>query len=159
MNKRFSTLLASALLAVGSFSVSATVGTPVNSLAIGDNEGKLYQLVTAGDSVLAIQNDSLKLMPVANANASILNTLWCVNVERYNQGQAIKFEFRNKATGQLLEVSEDYLAGLPAGATTADLEVGGAIGGWAFSNALKPLQQGRSLYYYFNGDSVVTLDK
>ncbi|MBP3518095.1 MAG: hypothetical protein J6K31_06800 [Parabacteroides sp.] len=159
MNKRFSTLLASALLAVGSFSASATVGTAVGSLAIGNNEGKLYQLVTAGDSVLAIQNDSLKLMPVANANASILNTLWCVNVERYNQGQAIKFEFRNKATGQLLEVSEDYLTGLPAGATTADLEVGGAIGGWAFSNALKPLQQARSLYYYFNGDSVVTLDK
>ena len=159
MNKRFSTLLASALLAVGSFSVSAAVGTPVGSLAIGNNEGKLYQLVTAGGSVLAIQNDSLKLMPVANANASILNTLWCVDVERYNQGQAIKFEFRNKATGQLLEVSEDYLEGLPAGATTADLEVGGAIGGWAFSNALKPLQQGRSLYYYFNGDSVVTLDK
>ena len=93
MNKRFSTLLASALLAVGSFSVSAaiTVGTPVNSLALGNNEGKLYQLVTAGDSVLAIQNDSLKLMEATNAKASILNTLWCVNVERYNQGQAIKF--------------------------------------------------------------------
>ncbi len=147
MNKRFSTLLASALLAVGSFSVSAQTNVP--SLVLGDNEGKLYQLQTGSTdkAYLAVENDSLKLMTEDNAKASILNTLWCVNVERYNQGQAIKFEFRNKATGQLLEVSEDYLKGLAAGANTADLEVGGAIGGWAFSNALNPLQTGRPLYY------------
>ena len=155
MNKRFSTLLASVLLAVGSFSVGAQ--TNVSSLILGDNEG-LYQL-KSDDAYLAIENDSLKLMTAANADSLILNTLWCVNVQQYNQGQAIKFEFRNKATGQTLEVSEDYLEGLPAGGTTADLEVGGAIGGWAFSNTLKPLQATRPLYYYFSTDSVVTLDK
>lgn len=157
MNKRFSTLLASALLAVGSFSASAQ--TPVASLVLGNNDGKLYQLKDADDAYLAVENDSLKLMTESNAKASILNTLWCVNVERYNQGQAIKFEFRNKATGQVLEVANDYLDGVSAGGTTADLEVGGAIGGWAFSNALNPLQQERPLYYYFDADSVVTLDK
>ena len=151
MNKRFSTLLASALLAVGSFSASAQ--TPVASLVLGNNDGKLYQLKDADDAYLAVENDSLKLMTESNAKASILNTLWCVNVERYNQGQAIKFEFRNKATGQVLEVANDYLDGVSAGGTTADLEVGGAIGGWAFSNALNPLQQERPLYYYFDADS------
>ncbi len=156
MNKRFSTLLASALLAVGSFSASAQT-TPVSSLVLGNNEGKLYQLQDADGAFLAVENDSLKLM--TDAGSSILNTLWCVNVDRYNQGQAIKFEFRNKATGQVLEVASDYLDGVPADGTTADLEVGGAIGGWAFSNALNPLQQERPLYYYFNADSVVTLDK
>jgi len=154
MNKRFSTLLASVLLAVGSFSVGAQ--TNVSSLILGDNEG-LYQL-KSDDAYLAIENDSLKLMTAANADSLILNTLWCVNVQEYNQGQAIKFEFRNKATGQTLDVSEDYLEGLGLATNSADLEVGGAIGGWAFSNAIKPLQDTKPLYYYFATDSVVALN-
>ncbi len=155
MNKRFSTLLASALLAVGSFSVNAQTNVP--SLALGDNEG-LYQLKTDNDSLLAIENDSLKLMKGAYADSLILNTLWCVNVKSYDQGQAIKFEFRNKATGQVLDVAEDYLEGLGLNTNSDDLEVGGAIGGWAFSNAVNPLQSSKPLYYYFAPDSVVALN-
>ena len=146
MNKKFTTLVASALLAIGSFSGNAANLTGVPSLELGANKG-LYQLQAADGKFLAIENDSLKLL--TTPGDLTLNTLWCVEVQTYDQGQAIKFEFRNKATSQVLEVSQDYLTGVVAGGTTADLEVGGAIGGWAFSNAIKPLQGNRPLYYYF----------
>ena len=151
MNKKFTTLVASALLAIGSFSGNAA-GIP--SLDLGVNTG-LYQL-QAGDKFLAIENDSLKLL--TTPGDLTLNTLWCVEVQSYNQGQAIKFEFRNKANGEVLEVSEDYLTGVAVNGTTADLEVGGAIGGWAFSNAINPLQSGRPLYYYVDANTVVALN-
>ena len=155
MNKKFTTLVASALLAIGSFSGNAANLTGVPSLELGANKG-LYQLQAADGKFLAIENDSLKLL--TTPGDLTLNTLWCVEVQTYDQGQAIKFEFRNKATSQVLEVSQDYLTGVVAGGTTADLEVGGAIGGWAFSNAIKPLQGNRPLYYYFSSDSVVALN-
>ena len=155
MNKKFTTLVASALLAIGSFSGNAATLPGIPSLDLGTNKG-LYQLQVADGKFLAIENDSLKLL--TTPGDLTLNTLWCVDVQTYDQGQAIKFEFRNKATSQVLEVSQDYLKGVAAGGTTADLEVGGAIGGWAFSNAIKPLQSARPLYYYFSSDSVVALN-
>ncbi|WP_287330973.1 hypothetical protein [Parabacteroides sp.] len=73
MNKKFTTLVASALLAIGSFSGNAA-GIP--SLDLGVNTG-LYQL-QAGDKFLAIENDSLKLL--TTPGDLTLNTLWCVEV-------------------------------------------------------------------------------
>ena len=154
MNKKFTTLVASALLAIGSFSGNAAT-TEIPSLVLEGDNG-LCQLQTADGKFLAIENDSLKLL--STPGDLILNSLWCVDVQSYNQGQAIKFEFRNKANGEVLEVSEDYLTGVAVGGTTADLEVGGAIGGWAFSNAINPLQTKRPLYYYVDASTVVALN-
>ena len=143
MNKKFSTLLASALLAVSSFSANAANVTAdaVPSLSLTEDNGLVQ--ITVGDPTsditdyLAIENDSLKLVPAANAQGDLfLNTLWCVKVETYNQGQAVKYKFTNKATSQELNISSDYLKDVVAGGKTDNLEVAvdGDITGWAFSN-------------------------
>ena len=154
MNKKFSTLLAGTLLAVGSFSANAALDN-VPSLSLTEDNG-LVQIADASGAYLAIENDSLKLVSTANATGDLfLNTLWCVKVEKFNQGQAVKYVFTNKATSQELSVSPDYLTGVAT--NTADLTVSdnaADITGWAFSNTLNPLATEKPLYYYFNADSV-----
>ncbi|RHJ82440.1 DUF6383 domain-containing protein [Parabacteroides sp. AM08-6] len=168
MNKKFSTLLASALLAVSSFSANAANVTAdaVPSLSLTEDNGLVQ--IAVGDPTsditdyLAIENDSLKLVPAANAQGDLfLNTLWCVTVEKYNQGQAVKYKFTNKATSQELNISSDYLKDVVAGGKTDNLEVAvdGDITGWAFSNNLGTLATEKPMYYYFDTDSVVAFVK
>ena len=77
MNKKFTTLVASALLAIGSFSGNAANLTGVPSLELGANKG-LYQLQAADGKFLAIENDSLKLL--TTPGDLTLNTLWIIHM-------------------------------------------------------------------------------
>ena len=97
MNKKISTLFAAAMLA-SAFTVNAGVyvGDAVSKLAIGNNE-KLYQLqlnsvgstTETAERVLALDEDGKIL--IENAQTVTLGTsLWCVNVQKQNQGQYLQ---------------------------------------------------------------------
>ncbi len=84
MNKKFTTLVASALLAIGSFSGQLLLpGIP--SLDLGTNKG-LYH-ASSRWKILAIENDSLKLL--TTPGDLTLNTLWCVDVQTYDQDKQL----------------------------------------------------------------------
>ena len=160
MNKKFSTLVAG--LALVSSVASAALDTSIK-LKEGGNDG-LFQLsvgTTPNDSVLYLtKDDSLKLMKASDVTPGMFaSTLWCVNVESFNQGQAPKFDFTNKAYGRILEISMDGLKDLPAGNVSDSLIVGGDINGWAFSSTFKDgVQTEKPLFSYFDNDSVVALE-
>ena len=161
MNKKFSTLVAGLALVSSVASAQSTLDTTIR-LEEGSNDG-LFQIVagTAKDSVLYLtKDDSLKLMKASDVTPSMFaSTLWCVNVESFNQGQAPKFDFTNKAYGRILEISMDGMSGLAAGAVSDSLIVGGDVNGWAFSSTFKDgVQTEKPLFSYFTTDSVVALE-
>nr|WP_129731548.1 DUF6383 domain-containing protein [Parabacteroides goldsteinii] len=160
MNKKFSTLVAGLAL-VSSVASATTLDTSIK-LKEGGNDG-LFQIATgtAKDSVLYLtKDDSLKLMKASEVTPDMFaSTLWCVNVESYSQGQAPKFDFTNKAYGRILEISMDGMSGLPTGAVSDSLIVGGDVNGWAFSTTFKDgVQTEKPLFSYFTTDSVVALE-
>ncbi len=185
MNKKFSTLLTGMALLGGVMSVNAQDATvsqrvdPENALGKewnlgglkeGANAG-LYQLKatieengTATDVYLAMVLDrqtgdyKLRTYNAADAKANLEATLWCVSVSSYNQGQAPIYDFQNKLSGTMLDITmaghEKTEAGLK-GAWNPVL--GGEIAGWAFSRSYKKLEVERPLYSYFSTDSIVGL--
>ena len=161
MNKKFSTLVAGLALVSSVASAATSLDTTIK-LKEGGNDG-LFQIATgtAKDSVLYLtKDDSLKLMKATDVTPDMFaSTLWCVNVESFNQGQAPKFDFTNKAYGRILEISMDGMSGLVAGAVSDSLIVGGDVNGWAFSSTFKDgVQTEKPLFSYFDKDSVVALE-
>ncbi len=156
MNKKFSTLLAGAMLATA-FSANA-----LNSdikLKEGANSG-LYQL-TAENLFLSItenqetKNDEIKL--VEHTSANLGGTMWCVNINAENQGQNPKFDFTNKV-GKFLGLDISKIAGNAAtDQDEVDAVVGGELSGWKFSPVFKNGVEKSVLYSYFTNDSVIGL--
>ena len=110
MNKKFSTLLASVLLA-GGFSFSAQAAGMPNDVKAGD-----YVSMATGGNLLTISNGSLNtkaLSEILNGNAfkegktfkDLFNTLWRVEVIKPAEtSAALSYRFVNKQTGEYLAI-------------------------------------------------------
>ncbi len=96
----------------------------------------------------------LSLVAPSPSSEGLANTLWCVTVSSENQGQAPKFDFMNKGTGRMLDIT---MAEILKSAKETDLTptTGGEIAGWAFSRTITKLEGERPLFSYFTTDSVV----
>jgi hypothetical protein len=167
MNKKFFTLIASALMLVASLGTAnaadeiSGTGGPAAKLPYG-NSGNLYQLdAIVGPSgtdtfKLAVSNDGilyglLKSVSFSNFGES----LWCVNISKENQGANPKFDFTNKSTGHLLAVSAADTLALATDST--DLNYG-VYSGWGFSKTYEDyLQDDRAFSTYYTADSVYVL--
>ena len=166
MNKKFSTLLAGvALLSAMSANAQTTPAQNVlptangaysiGKLVEGANSG-LFQLKDeASGKVLSMDEDGvLSLVASSSTSTGLANTLWCVTVSSENQGQAPKFDFMNKGTGRMLDIT---MAEILKSESLVDLTptTGGEIAGWAFSRTITKLEDKRPLFSYFTTDSVV----
>ena len=166
MNKKFSTLLAGvALLSAMSANAQTTPAQNVlptangaysiGKLVEGANSG-LFQLKDeASGKVLSMDEDGvLSLVASSSTSTGLANTLWCVTVSSENQGQAPKFDFMNKGTGRMLDIT---MAEILKSQSQVDLTptTGGEIAGWAFSRTITKLEDKRPLFSYFTTDSVV----
>ena len=166
MNKKFSTLLAGvALLSAMSANAQTTPAQNVlptangaysiGKLVEGANSG-LFQLKDeASGKVLSMDEDGvLSLVASSSTSTGLANTLWCVTVSSEIQGQAPKFDFMNKGTGRMLDIT---MAEILKSESQVDLTptTGGEIAGWAFSRTITKLEDKRPLFSYFTTDSVV----
>ena len=184
MNKKFSTLVASVLLAgaVGTVNAQtyATPGTAVATKTVVP--GKYYQLgVTAGNTSTASATNVLvmeettpnsgqyKLMVRAMASTTLPNSLWKVVVKENSEG-ALSYQFVNVATNMPLSLNSataakpaDATATTPNFATPAGdaLLVGGDINTWKWQPAVTTTTAFTSMEMYsaFGAklDSAVTL--
>ena len=159
MNKKFSTLLAGLVLATSAASAATTIDTNIK-LKVGSNEG-LYQItsVATGNVVYLDSNDKLGVISATTASTNYAGTLWCINVDAYDQGQTPKFDFTNKQFGRLMDISMDgAMAVVGHNVPSAQLTVGGDINGWAFSNTYADgVEIAQPLFSYYKADSVVAL--
>ncbi len=161
MNKKFTTLLAGLVL-MASTASAATVNKDIK-LKEGANDG-LYQIVNEqGGTKKYLMVDKNGLLSVATpAIASYSNSLWCVNIDRYVQGQTPKFDFTNRMHGFVLDLDlNQALLGqenLDKNGLSAALSVGGDIAGWAFSSTYaNGVEEKKPLFSYFKADSVIAL--
>jgi hypothetical protein len=163
MNKKFFTLIASLFMLAASLGTHAQIATgdPVGKLPYG-NSGNLYQLAATtsdvanaiADRVLSVDADGyLWAYPAASYAGKFGESLWCVSISKENQGAIPKFDFSNKAYGDLLAVSEDdTIAG-----TQVNLSFG-SLSGWGFSRTYEnDLQQERVFSTYYTPDTVLVL--
>ncbi len=166
MNKKFSTLLAGAAF-LSAVTVNAQTKPAQNALPTAKGAysiGKLVEGANAGlfqlkddasDKVLSMDEEGeLSLVPATAFSNGLANTLWCVSVSSENQGQAPKFDFMNKGTGRMLDITMAELA-KQAAQVDQEATTGGEIAGWAFSRTIKKLEGERPLFSYFTSDSVV----
>ena len=178
MNKKF-TMLCASLLLTSAFTVNAETwddpktshiaipepGNTTIKLVAGANEG-LYQITVDNGTKVLSMDDEGRVKAVANDFATNANrdfkalarTLWCVTVSTENQGQAPKYDFMNKATGLYLDMTMAGLEDLAMETQSGAIEVGGEIGGWAFSKTFKDgLETNKGLFSYYTNDKVVGL--
>ena len=178
MNKKFSTLAVAAMLA-SAFTVNAAPGEAVKKMTTGNNE-KLYQLVIspADGSDVDFQNNPLVLemtkdrdLQVVKRDEAILGqSLWCVNIVRENLGKNSIFDFTNKSTEMMLDITVggwDQKEDLDwSNATTStgvsyrvnkDVKVGGEVSGWEFAPSLDPLTQQNYMASYIDETRVAVL--
>ena len=109
MNKKFSTLVASALLALGSLSATAAI-TPANLTQGTDKieEGRYYLLKAGSDYLTATAaGDSVKALAlVSTANLDSINhQLWSFEIKVVSGSN--RFVITNKATGQTLSFDSE----------------------------------------------------
>ncbi len=137
MNKKFSTLMASLMLA-SAFSVSAQTGNPTPSQTDKYEDGKYYLLGSHDNGFLAVNSDpqspdygALSLIDPVHASTSkpwdLYNTrsaLWKVTVTEGKAGDAPKYSFVNVATGMTLSVPTPALNG------TAEATISGGYMEW-----------------------------
>ena len=107
MNKKFSTLVASVLLAgaVGTVGAVVPYNSYVKSAGVGTQaetvvNGVSYQL-TSGTNVLVMQeqsNGTMALKMVAADEADLMSSLWTIVSEDDGEG-GVSYTFINKATG------------------------------------------------------------
>ena len=164
MNKKFSTLLAGvALLSAMSANAQTTPAQnllptangaySIGKLVEGANSG-LFQLETGGQVLSMNDEGVLTLVTPTSTSEGLANTLWCVTVSSENQGQAPKFDFMNKGTGRMLDITMAEI--LKAESEVNQIATtGGEIAGWAFSSTITKLESERPLFSYFTTDSVV----
>ncbi len=186
MNKKFSTLVASVLLAGAVGTVNAqTYATPTAAtLATKIVEGKYYQLgVTDGGDPAAAATNVLTMQEVSNhpgqyelviktlvsGTTQLPNTLWKVVVKQNSEG-ALSYQFINVATNMPLSLNSALAAG-PASPTgtiskfpvpSGDaLTVGGDVNTWKWQPAITSVDDYKSMGMYsaFGAklDSAVTL--
>lgn len=171
MNKKFSTLLASALLAtsVGAF---AAPGYTTQATAFGATnteilQGKYYMLGIGGaTNVVTVNQQSdgtLALENIAKTAISSLaeadSALWTVTANTTGNGGVTRFIMTNKATGITFSFDPKN-ATTGASMTAASREIGGVLTEWKWYdsrfNVSNSLQSAEKLTMDFHsGDSVL----
>ena len=167
MNKKFSTLLAGAafLSAVSVNSVYAqgvqdnslpteASAYPIVKLAEGTNTGLFQLKIKDSDKVLSMDKDGKLTLVNVTTSSQLANTLWCVTVTSENQGQTHKYDFMNKGTGMMLDITMSDIVGAEE-STPVIPTTGGEISGWAFSREINKLEPERPLFSHFSADSIV----
>ena len=99
MNKKFSTLMAGALLALG----TSAFATPSVSSKI--ENGKYYLLGESASSFLALDGDSVKLVTAPTNKTAREAALWKIDYT-LNADGSYSYSFTNKKTGQALGLAE-----------------------------------------------------
>lgn len=184
MNKKFSTLVASFMLAVCATPVLAQAAAPLCGNPAGFDQGVAFQ---AGDGINAklyynLVNDAadeylsvditggtftLKMVPVANLTslAKIDEALWRVEPQVSGDGGVVRFNFTNKATGFMIAFDSNVAANANTGtAPTRDaFNLSGSMPQWKwYDNAynVAPVNFATATplsVAYANGDSTLTL--
>ena len=161
MNKKFSTLVASVLLAgaVGTVGAVVPYNSYVKSAGVGTQaetvvNGVSYQL-TSGTNVLVMQeqsNGTMALKMVAADEADLMSSLWTIVSEDDGEG-GVSYTFINKATG------------LPLAFDTKDAKLGGANATNAMGNVSlwkwrtgTSVKGAKDLVSYFHKDSALVLE-
>ena len=173
MNKKFSTLMASLMLA-SAFSVSAQVGVPT---AVDKYEDGKYYVLGDGTNALAVETTpgpkygELKMIWQEDGSQSNWNlagtrsALWKVTVVPGKAGDAPKYSFVNVATGMTLSVptpesSENgkNIIGKDEddGKTLIPLMISGGYMEWMNGNA-NAFSENENFYSYVNSTEVVYL--
>ncbi len=167
MNKKFSTLMASLMLA-SAFSVSAQVGHPIGVDKYED--GKYYVLGDDKDNVLSVVSKAgsnygeLTMTWVGdkpdywNLNTT-RNALWKVTVVPGKAGDAPKYSFVNVATGMTLSVPTPDESGGEIGHGAKDLlMISGGYMEWMNGNSNDFSDEAAKKFYsYVNSTEVVYL--
>ena len=155
MNRKFSTLLVSALLTGSVFSVSAqmdtpamprsaaTVGTAVKALTAGESgqykSNGYYQLGTSTSEVLAMTWNStskkyeLTLQTLTGNKVPLDNTLWQVSATWDKTSGTVNYIFVNKATLLPLQVAVPGLDSNGDPIADGDATVEGAVTNWLWA--------------------------
>jgi hypothetical protein len=169
MNKKFFTLIVSALVLAASFGTAnaqIAPGMPVGKFtSFPTGDGRLYQLqatigvggtpvglAVRGDGTLDIDTVSATPVPYSGIYGE---SLWCLGFkESQAEGQNPTLNITSRSVGRLLQVSTDD-AKKPG--EPIDIRLGD-LGGWGFSATYKnAVQSGLPLYTYFDNDSVLVL--
>ena len=162
MNKKFSTLVASVLLAgaVGTVNAAVPYKSYVNSAALADEavkavvNGVAYQ-ISDGENVLVMQeqNDGtmkLVLQNPSDVKVDLLSSLWEVATSDDGEG-GVSFIFLNKATGLPLAFGTE---GVKENATTANAMGNVSLWKWKSGTAI----EGEANFVsYFHKDSAMVL--
>ena len=159
MNKKFSTLMASLLLAGGMASVSAADVTVAPSTGVTKIEaGKAYQLYNSTSKKVLIMtkaaDGSYKTSFVSpGTGVDLASSLWTISYTD-NEVGGPDFKLVNKLTGCPLSVDLSVLTEAPA-----DVKMGGNVSEWKWLAASKSDAnlKASKLYSYFKTDSVVAL--
>ena len=161
MNKKFSTLLATLLVAGGMSSASAAVTSPSTSTPITKIETtKAYQLYGGLDQLLVMTKNAngqynVEFLPANQVN-DLASSLWTISYVTNPVGGP-DFTLVNKATGCPLSVNLKDLT-----VTPDDIKVGGNISSWKWYPAVTKstgftYNDNMALKSYFTTDSVAYL--
>ena len=141
MNKRFSTLLAAALVAGGlSFNAAATAYLP-STVDGGTVKEGVNAYLKAGSNYLTVDKDgSLKAVTGPLTGANLSSALWTIKAVPTTTvtGTTYAYQFTNKGTGQLLsiELKSNKAA---SGKDNLKIEAGNTKWGWDQTNGLYAL--------------------
>lgn len=78
---------------------------PIVKLAEGTNTGLFQLRIKDSDKVLSMDKDGKLTLVNVTTSSQLANTLWCVTVTSENQGQTHKYDFMNKGTGMMLDIT------------------------------------------------------
>ena len=101
-----------------------------------------------------VDKDGKLTLVNVTTSSQLANTLWCVTVTSENQGQTHKYDFMNKGTGMMLDITMSDIVGAEE-STPVIPTTGGEISGWAFSREINKLEPERPLFSHFSADSIV----
>ena len=159
MNKKFSTLLATFLVAGGMSSVSAAITAPNQDVKKIEAE-KAYQLTDGASSKALIMkkvSDGSYVAEFVDLSdvPDLASSLWTISYVNNAVGGP-DFTLVNKATGCPLSVDLSALT-----TTAANVKMGGNISSWKWLDAVQASGTSftavKSLYSYFHSDSVAYL--
>ena len=171
MNKKFSTLLASALLVASTGAFAGINHSGMGNATDEIRNGKYYVLGVGQSSVqeyvgVAQTTDgTLQFKAIANASLSTLarvdSVLWSVSTEATGNGGFVRFVLTNKATGVTLSFDEDNaVVGNGAAVTPKSTQIGGTMTQWKWYDSRFGTQLGSApalTVDFANGDSTMTV--
>ncbi|MBD9167238.1 MAG: hypothetical protein EGQ00_09445 [Parabacteroides johnsonii] len=139
MNKRFSTLVATALVACGMSVGAQAAATPYKVLGSSDlKDGFVYLRSASGDNSLVVKNGKLDSTVVAATDSTFArldSMAWKVTVKTTTIGKS--FQLQNRKTGDILSYKKE----------TGAVTLGGDIKEWGLDNTGFYAMSGDSTYY------------